>query len=72
MYMYVVIFVDKKVIALIGYFDWDRFFLSRNVSCKGLYLMRIRKVILEKKKQTGNTELRNLLSIKAFKWACSN
>lgn len=48
MYMYVVIFVDKKVIALICYFDWDRF-LSQNVSCKGLYLMRIRKVILEKK-----------------------
>lgn len=70
MYMYVVIFVDKKVIALICYFDWDRF-LSQNVSCKGLYLMRIRKVILEKK-QTGNTELRNLLSIKVFKWACSN
>lgn len=70
MYMYVVIFVDKKVIALIYYFDWDRF-LSQNVSCKGLYLMRIRKVILEKK-QTGNTELRNLLSIKVFKWACSN
>ena len=70
MYMYVVIFVDKKVIVLICYFDWDRF-LSQNVSCKGLYLMRIRKVILEKK-QTGNTELRNILSIKVFKWACSN
>lgn len=59
MYMYVVIFVDKKEIALICYFDRYRF-LSRNVSCKGLYLMRIRKVILEKKKnrlETQNLEI---------------